>query len=331
MLKGLLTKLTTTRRGLCLLVGLASLLPLPGHTQEAWPSRAVTIVVPFGAGTGMDVIARILAEELRELHGQPFVIDNRPGASAVLGTSYAAKAVADGYTLIMGGSTSHSAAKSLIASVPYDPIKDFTPIARVVAFPTVLVANHQQPFKTMQEFAVYAKANPGKLSYGSGNATGQVVMEAIKKRLGLDIMRVPYKSNPSAVTDLIGNQVQVMVADFPNSVSHIKNGTLVGLAVTSRDRNALLPDVPSLHETLMPGFEVQAWGGIYGPANLPPSVVSTLSDSLGKILAKPEVMSRLRAAGPEPFYTPAKEFEAYSAAEVDLWSRLANDAGIKAQ
>lgn len=330
----LLNNIFTSRRRclwLAVFVGLACLSSLPGHAQDTWPSRAVTIVVPFGAGTGMDVVARMLAEELREIHGQPFIVDNRPGASAVLGTAYVAKAAADGYTLVMGGSTSHSAAKSLIAHVPYDPIKDFTPIARIVAFPTILVANPQQPFKTVQEFAAYAKSNPGKLSYGSGNATGQVAMEAIKKHLGLDITRVPYKSNPSAVIDLVSNQINVMVADFPNSLSHIKSGSMVGLAVTSLDRNALLPEVPSLHETVMPGFEVQAWAGLYGPANMPAPVVKTLSNSLGAILSKPEIASRLRAAGPEPFYAPTKEFEAYSRAQVDLWRQLAKDAGIAPQ
>lgn len=302
----------------------------PVLAQAPWPTRRVTIVVPAPAGIGTDVVIRILAKYLGEAYDQPFIIDNRPGAGQVLGTSYVSRAEADGYTLLAGGSTSHSA-KAFLANVPYDPIKDFVPIARVVAVPILVVTNARSPFKSIQEFVAFAKAHPGQLSYGSGNASGQIVMEAIKSQFSLEITHVPYKGTPQAVADLLGNQIQVVVADFTNVIANIWSGSLIGMGLPALSRSKLLPDVPTLDETIMPGFEAQPWGGLFGPAGLPSSITKQLSKSVGEILAKPDVIQQIRAVGLDPYYLPAESFGAYTASQVTRWTALAKNAGIVPQ
>ena len=241
--------------------------------QDKWPSRRVTIVVPFAAGSNTDACARLLAELLRDIYDQPFVIENRGGAGGTLGANAVAKSAPDGYTLLMAGNTSLSAAPALFKTVPYDPIKDFTAVARVGRFSSVLVATTQHPFRTIQEFVTYAKANPGKLSYGHGNSTGFIVGEAMKKRMGIDMARVPYTATPAAITDLLGGRTQMVVSDLLSGVPQIQAGKLVALATIFRERSSLLPEVPTLHETVMPGFEVLPWLGLFGPAGMPAGIV----------------------------------------------------------
>ena len=200
-------------------IGAVALLNAPcADAQEKWPSRPVTLVVPVGAGTITDVAGRLLADHLKDIFGQPFVVENKAGAGATLGARYVARAQPDGYTLLVGGNTTHSAVPSLFKSAPYDPVADFTPIARVGLLGQFLCTNTQQPFKTIQEMAAFAKANPGKLSYGHGNASGQIVGETLKSKLGFNIVRVPYSSNPTALTDLLSNSIQLMAIDYLNGV-----------------------------------------------------------------------------------------------------------------
>ncbi|CAN0483308.1 unnamed protein product, partial [Phaeothamnion confervicola] len=207
---------------------------------------------------------------------QPFVIENRGGAGGILGASAVWKAAPDGYTLLMGGNTTHSAAPALYKNVPYDPIKDFTPIARIGRYPSVFATNPQQPFKTIQEFAAFAKANPGKLTCGHGNATGHITCETVKRRLGLDMVRLPYSSNPPAITDLLGNNIQIMVPDFLGGIPQIEAGKIVPLAVVMRERSPMLPNVPTFHESVIKDFEVAPWTSRFGPAGLPPDIVKQL-------------------------------------------------------
>src|SRR5262245_7940203 len=322
------------RAGVCAGLALAcpmSLMTSPASAQEKWPSRRVTIVVPFAAGSNTDACARLLAELLRDIHGQPFIVENRGGAGGTLGANAVAKAAPDGYTLLVAGNTSLSAAPALFKSVPYDPIKDFTPIARIGRFSSVLVALHTQPFRTMQEFVSYAKANPGKLSYGHGNSTGHIVGEAIKKRTGIDMARVPYAATPPAITDLIGGRTQMVVSDLLSGVPLIQDGRVVALATIFRERTALLADVPTLHETVMPGFEVLPWVGLLGPANMPADAVKTLSDNLRVILTRPEVVSRIRTIGIEPYYAASEETAAFIKADLPAWLEMAKEAAIEPQ
>jgi tripartite-type tricarboxylate transporter receptor subunit TctC len=297
--------------------------------QDNWPSRRVTIVVPFAAGSNTDACARLLADLLRDIYGQPFIVENRGGAGGTLGANAVAKAAPDGYTLLMAGNTSISAAPALFKIVPYDPIKDFTAIARVGRFSSLLVTTPQQPFRTMQELVAYAKANPGKLSYGHGNSTGHIVGETIKKRTGIDMARVPYTATPAAMTDLIGGRTQMVVSDLLSGLPQVQAGRVVPLATVFLERN--LPDVPTLNETVMPGFEVLAWLGLFGPADMPAEIVRTLSDNLRTIFARSDIAARIGTMGIDPFYAPSEATAAFIRADLPKWKEMAREAGIEPQ
>jgi tripartite-type tricarboxylate transporter receptor subunit TctC len=322
------------RAGMCaalaFVCALCSFVPT-ASAQDKWPSRRVTIVVPFSAGSNTDACARLLAELLRDIYGQPFIVENRGGAGGTLGAHAVAKSAPDGYTLLMAGNTSLSAAPALIKTVPYDPIKDFTPIARVGRFASVLVAPAQQPYRTMQEFVSYAKANPGKLSYGHGNSTGHIIGELVKKRTGIDMTRVPYTAVPLAITDLIAGRTQMVLSDMLSGIPQIQAGKVVALATIFRERTAFAPDVPTLHETVMPGFEILPWLGLLGPANMPADVVKMLSDNLRTIIARPDVVAKIGTMGIEPYYAPSEETVPFIKADLPKWLEVAKEAGIDPQ
>lgn len=319
--------------GLCAALSLVCAMPIaPGASaQDKWPSRRVTIVVPFAAGSNTDACARLLADLLKDVHGQPFIVENRGGAGGTLGANAVAKAPSDGYTLLMAGNTSLSAAPALFKSVPYDPIKDFAPIARVGRFSSVLVTTPGQPFRTMQEFVAHAKADPAKLSYGHGNSTGHIVGESIKRRTGIDMARVPYTATPAAITDLIGGRTQMVVSDLLSGIPQIQAGKLVPLATIFRERSSLLPDVPTLHETVMSGFEVLPWLGLFAPANTPGDIVTTLSDNLRTLLARSDIVARIATMGIEPYYAPSEETAAFIRADLPKWQEMAREASIDPQ
>ncbi|MGE3799225.1 MAG: Bug family tripartite tricarboxylate transporter substrate binding protein [Thermomicrobiales bacterium] len=297
--------------------------------QERWPSRAVTLVVPVGPGTITDVAGRLLADHLRDIFGQPFVVENRPGAGATIGARYVARAAPDGYTLLMGGNTTHSSAPSLFKSPPYDPVADFTPIARIGKLGQFLSTNTQQSFKTFQEMVNFARANPGELSYGHGNASAQIIGETIKHKLGLNILRVPYSSNPTALTDLLSNTIQLMPIDFLNGVPLVEAKRIVALAVATKVRYGTLPDTPTLHETLIPEFEVLPWMGLFGPPALPRSIVEQLSNAIGKIMSSEGFVKSLVKLGPEPYYLASGPFTDFVRDDVRVWTEHARIAGIE--
>lgn len=309
----------------------ATAMAVPAAAQDKWPSRRITLVVPFGPGSVTDAMARLIADGLKDPLGQPVIVENRAGAGGILGASNVWKADADGYTLLMGGNTTHSAAPALYKNVPYDPIKDFTPIARLVRFSSVFVTNPQQPFRTVQEFVAFAKANPGKLSCGHGNATGHITCETVKQRLGLDMARVPYTSVPPGMTDLISNNIPLMVPDFLSGVPQVRAGKAIPLAVVMRDRSPLLPDVPTFNETVIKDFEVLPWSGMFGPAGLARETTARLSDEIGKLLGRPEFARRLQDTGGEPFYLAAGPFADYVKADMPVWAGHAKTAGIQPQ
>jgi len=216
-------------------------------TAQHYPARQVTIVVPFGPGSATDSTARVIAQNLQESLGQPFVIENKAGGGGLIAASSVARAAPDGYTLLVTTNTTHSAAQGLFKNVPYDPIKDFTPVARIGSFPTFIAVNIDLPVGTIGELVAYAKQNPGKLVYGHGNSTGQIVGEALKHRTGANIVRVSYRSNPPAVTDLIGGHIGMMVPDFGLGLPQVRAQKIRALAVPTRERNSQLPDVPTLN------------------------------------------------------------------------------------
>jgi len=298
-------------------------------TAQHYPARQVTIVVPFGPGSATDSTARVIAQNLQESLGQPFVIENKAGGGGLIAASSVARAAPDGYTLLVTTNTTHSAAQGLFKNVPYDPIKDFTPVARIGSFPTFIAVNIDLPVGTIGELVAYAKENPGKLVYGHGNSTGQIVGEALKHRTGANIVRVSYRSNPPAVTDLIGGHIGMMVPDFGLGLPQVKAQKIRALAVPTRERNSQLPDVPTLNETVIPGFDLLSWVGLFAPANTPPQVVDLLARELQKMLARPELKARFIDAGAETFWSGPKEFDAYVRSELIKWTTVIREAGIE--
>jgi tripartite-type tricarboxylate transporter receptor subunit TctC len=300
-----------------------------GAKAETYPSRPVTIITPFAAGSVTDAAARLIAQSLQESLGQPFVVENRAGAGGLLAASAVARAKNDGYTLLLTTNSTHSAANGLFKSVPYDPIKDFTPIARIGSFPSFVAVNPSQPINSMQELVAYAKANPGKLSYGVGNSTGQITGETIKKRTGIDVVRVNYRSNPAALTDLVAGHIQMMIPDFNTGLAQMKAKTIRPLAVLTANRNPALPDVPTLSETVMPGFDILAWAGMFGPANMPPEAVKAIADNIDKALKRPDVRERFNAAGTDIYWIGPTEFDAFVKSELVKWTAAIKEAGIE--
>ena len=321
---------TIARAGAALFLLLGMLhLPL-AQAQDAYPNKPVRIVIGFGPGSGTDILARMIGEELRVALGQPFVVDNRPGAGAQIAASFVAKAPADGYTLFLTSNSSHSVNPHIFKKLPYDPIADFTPVGGLAYFPFVLAVNAALPVRTPQEFVSYANNNKGKFFYAYGTPTVQIPAEALNRLLKLDATGVPYKSSPAALTDVIGGQAQYLVVDLASARPHLQSGKLRALAVTTSRRTALAPELPTIEEALaLRDFDLAAWTGLFGPAGLPRDVTDKLSATLQQIMAKPAVIERLNAAGAEPTPSDAATFSALVKRQLELWGRKVRDAGIQ--
>lgn len=296
---------------------------------QAYPDKPVTLVVPFAAGSGTDSVARAVASGLAARLKQPVIVDNKPGASAQVAAQYVAKAKPDGYTLFMTTNTSHSANPALYKSLKYDPIKDFTPVARVGELPFALAVHPAVPAKTLAELLDYARANPGKLSYATPNSTSLVAMESIKHIAKIDVVGVPYKSSPQAMTDLVGGQVQVYVADLGSGMGMLKTDKVRALGVTTAQPTPMLAGVPPIGQTVK-GFDLTSWNGIFGPAGLPPAVVARLNTELQAVLADKDLQDKLAQIGFQvwPTKTP-EEFAQYVAGQLNHWRTLIQQAGIQ--
>ena len=297
--------------------------------EDAYPSRNVTIVVPLAAGSGTDIMARVLATGLTAKLGKPFTVENRPGANAITGAEYVARQPNDGYTLMFGGNGTHSANPHLAKAIKYDPIKDFTPVARLVTAGGVLVVRPDGSYKSVAELIRDAKANPGKLSYGAPNAGAQVAGETIKKVAGVDITRVPYRATPQAMTDVLGGAITMTFVDVAGALSNLTSGKARALVITSAKRSALLPDVPTMQEAGFKDFDLSYWTGLFGPADLPKDVVATLERATAQIMNEAAMQDALRALGLEPSYLPAAQMPAYVKTELDRWGGFVRDAGIE--
>ncbi|KQP02788.1 tripartite tricarboxylate transporter substrate binding protein [Pseudorhodoferax sp. Leaf265] len=308
---------------------LALLAAVAFGSLQAQNTQPLTLVVPFAAGSGTDAVARTVGQRLAEKLGQPVLVDNKPGANAQVAAQYVAKAKPDGLTLFMTTNTSHSANPALYKELRYDPIKDFTPIARVGELPFALAVHPAVPAKTLAEFIAYAKANPGKLSYATPNSTSLVAMETIKRIAGVDIAQIPYKSSPQAMTDLIGGQVQVYVADLGSGMAMLKTDKIRALAITTARESQILPGVPPVGATVK-GFDLTSWNGIFGPAGLPKPAVDRVNAALQQVLAEPDTQDKLRQLGFEvwPSKTP-EEFTQYVADQLAHWGQLIRQAGVK--
>lgn len=298
---------------------------------QEYPSAPITMVVPFAAGSGTDAVARVIANKLGERLKQPVVIDNKAGASAQIGASYVAKAKPDGYTLFMTTNTSHSANPWLVKNMKYDPIKDFTPVARVGELPFALVVHPSVPAKNLQELIDYAKANPEKMSYGTPNSTSLVASETLKFMTKTQMTSVPYKSSPQALTDLMGGQIQMYVADLGSSWGTLKTDRVRTLAVTAAKGSSLLPNVPAVAKTL-PGFDITSWNGIFGPAGMSQEITERLNNELQVILKEQAVKDQLAQVGFEvwPTATP-QEFAQYVQEQLNNWGQLIKQSKIEAQ
>ena len=310
-----------------LALGLAVAVPAFG---QAWPTRPVKIVVPFAAGSATDIMARIIAEDLRAALGQPFIIDNKPGGSAQIGAELVAKSPNDGYTLFVTTNTSHSANPYLFKKLNYDPVKDFAPVANIMRIPVILVVNPKSNINSLAELVAYAKANPGKASFGYGNSIGQVVGASFAKQTGLEVITVPYKSTPQAITDLLGGQLTYAVADMASAQAFVKDGRLKPLGISSGKRMAMAPDIPAIAEH--PGlssFEVIAWVGMFAPAGTPKDIVDKLNAAVRTSLAKQEVKDKIASFASEPAPGTADDLAAFVQAQLASWGKSIKDAGIQ--
>ncbi len=326
----------STRRTLTLAaasaLGLLALTPLAAQAQ-AFPTKAITIIVPFSAGGTTDILARVLGQFISKDLGQPVIIDNRAGAGGNIGTQLVARAAPDGYTILMGTVGTHAINQSLYPKLAFDPIKDFAPLTRVALVPNLLVANPAQPFKTVKELMAYAKANPGKVTFGSSGSGTSIHLsgELFKQMAGVDIQHVAYKGSAPAVNDLLGNHIAIMFDNMPSAIGHVKAGKLRPLAVTTAQRSPALPDVPTIAEAGVPGYEATSWFGLLAPAKTPAPVVARLNAVILKALADPDVKKKLLEQGAEPAGETPAQFAAFIGSETVKWGKIVKQSGATAQ
>ena len=303
---------------------------LPACAQE-YPRKAIRLIVPFAPGGGNDTVARAIAQSAGTSLGQPVVVDNRAGAGGMLGAELAARAPPDGYTLFLGGVSSHAINPNLHAKLPYDPVKDFAPITLIASAPSVLVVNPSLPARTLAEFTALAKASPGRINYASnGNgSSAQLAAVLYESMAGVQMVHVPYKGLAPALVDLLAGEVQAMFSSVVAIVPSIKAGRLRALAVTGKRRAALLPEVPTLDESGVPGYEAGSWYGILAPAGTPQAVVAKLHKAIVRALAQPEVRERLVSEGAEVIGSTPEAFAAHITAELARMGKLIRDADIR--
>jgi tripartite-type tricarboxylate transporter receptor subunit TctC len=313
-----------------LLAAIALVATTPAAAQgAAYPTKPVRLVVPFPAGGTTDILARAVAQKLSETWGQQVIVDNRPGAGGNIGSELVAKAPPDGYTLLMGTVGTHAINPSLYAKMPYNHVKDFTPVILVAGVPNVLVVNPSLPVNSVQELIAYGKANPNKLNFASsGNGTSiHLSGELFRTMTGVQMTHVPYKGSSPALTDLIGGQVQLMFDNLPSSLQFIKAGKLRALAVTSLARSQALPDVPTLAESGLPGFEASSWFGVLAPAGTPANIVAKLNTAVAAWLASPAAKEQLAAQGAIPAGGSPDAFVKHIADESAKWAKVVKASG----
>lgn len=315
-----------------LLFALCAALAFPAHSQgvDNYPSKPVRFVVGFPPGGANDIIARLVGAKLQERFGQSFVVENKPGANAIIGTEFVAKSAPDGYTLLIGASGAMTFNPGLYDKLPYDPVKDFAPVTMIGSFPLVLTANPALGVSTVKELIALAKSKPGVLNYGAGSTPFQLAAELFKMQTGTDMKHVPYKGSAATVTALLGGEVGLTFVDSPPVVANIKAGKLRGLAVTSAKRTAFLPDLPTMIEAGVADFEVVLWTSLFAPAGTPPAVIRTLQGEIAKIVRMPEIHERMAAMGIDPIGGTPEELAAQLKLDLDRWTRVAKTAGVKA-
>jgi tripartite-type tricarboxylate transporter receptor subunit TctC len=298
---------------------------------DNFPSRPITFVAVFGPGSASDTICRIIADQLGTALKQPVIVEDRPGADGALAALYVHHATPDGYTLLMATNSPLSADPFLLKDVSYDAVKDFVPVTRVGSFTLMLVVNPSLPIHSVKELVAYAKANPGKLSFASGNTAGVVGGKTLQHWAGLDMLHVPYKSSPPAIEDVIAGRVSMMFADFTVAMPHVASGQVRALAVTRLHRSPLFPDLPTMDEAGIEGFELDAWAGLVAPAGTPPEVVTQLNTALRKIIDSPETKTKFNNVGFDGFSSTQSEFGDFIKVQLGKWGKMIKDAGIQAE
>jgi tripartite-type tricarboxylate transporter receptor subunit TctC len=300
-----------------------------GARAQDFPSRPLTLVVPFAPGSGIDATARTVAEELSKSLKQPVIVDHKPGANGAIAATAVARAAPDGHTIFMTTVSTHSANPHLLRSIPYDPLKDFSGISRMGNLPFMLVIDPAIPARSVPEFIAYVKANPSKLSYASTNAIGVVAGATLKRLAGLDLVHVPYRASPQAIQDVMTGRVAMMFVDFAVGSPQAQTGKVRALAVTTKDRSALLPDIPSMTEAGLAAFDLVPWNAIFAPANTPKPVIHRLNRDLRAIIADPQIRQRLAAIGFDAFSSTPEELDAFVHEDFERWAKWVKDAGIE--
>ena len=312
-------------------LALAAALPGAALAQAAYPTKAMTMVVPFSAGGTTDILARIVGKALEAELGQPVIIDNKAGAGGNIGAQAAARAKPDGYTLFMGTVGTHGINEALYNKLPYNPLGDFAPISRVAMVPNLLVAHPSRPYKTVKELIDFAQKNPGKINFGSSGNGSSIHLsgELFKSLAKVDMVHVPYKGSAPAVADLLGGQIDIMFDNMPSAMQHVKAGKLRPIAVTTAKRYPELAEVPTIAEAGVPGYDATSWFGLFTNRKAPADVVAKLNAAVVKVLAKPEVIKQMAEQGAIAHPEKPAEFEAFIKAETAKWGPVVKGSGAK--
>ena len=311
------------------IIGLMALIVSPG-AQAQYPAKPIRLVVTFPAGGAPDILARIFSEKTNI--GQAIVVDNKPGAGGNIGAEIVAKSPADGYSLVMATVGTHAINGALYAKMPYDMVKDFTPVGMIASTPNLLVINNDLPVKTVPELISYMKANPNKLSFGSPGIGSSIHVsgELFKSMTGTQMTHVPYKGRQFAIPDLLGGSIQLMFDNMPSALPLVKEGKLRALGQTGARRSPSAPDVPTIAEQGLPGFEATAWFAIFAPAGVSKDIVTRLNGEILRIYKLPDVQEKLRTLGLDPILSSPDELAKYQAGEIAKWAKVVKDSGAKA-
>jgi tripartite-type tricarboxylate transporter receptor subunit TctC len=323
------TLLTIARRRFCVVAALTAVVAMPAAAQGKYPEKPITFVVPFAAGSATDQLARALGASITADTKQAVVVDNKAGASGMLAAQAAARAAADGYTVLITTNTTHAANEHLYKKLPYDPVKDFIPVTGLGKGGQVLVVRTDAPYKSVADLLAKAKKEPGKLSFGSGSSSSRVAGEMFKQLSGTDILHVPYKSNPLAITDLLGGQIDMMITDTATGLPQVKSGKLRALGYSTQKRSPQLPDVPTLDEAGVKGYDMGYWFAAYVPAGTPQPVVARLNELLVAAVKSAPARSFFETSGAEAWTTTPEELARFQTVETQKWGRVIKAAGIE--
>jgi tripartite-type tricarboxylate transporter receptor subunit TctC len=315
----------------CIAACALALLGAPAALAQGYPSRPIHFVVPYPAGGPLDTVARLLGQRVSESVREPVIVENKPGAGGNIGADMVAKAPPDGYTILMGAVATHAINPTLYKSIPYDPMKDFAPITQVASTPNVLVVNSSLPVSSVKDFIAYAKAHPNALNFGSGStgSAGHLAGELFKTMAGVQMVHVPYKGAGPAMQDLIGGQIQLMFDNLASSLGQIHAGKVKALAVTTAKRSSLAPELPTIAESGLPGFDISTWFGVFAPGATPRDIVERLHAEFVKALAAPDVHEAMLKLGAEPVGNTPEEFAAYIRSEAQKYAKVIKASGAR--